>query len=508
MRVHLTVIAAICIIYVFFLVPLFQKTFAAHFPSHYAYEFNYTNLYSTYPLRYDISDLDSSTTYLFRIQFLSRTTGAVTQEMEPVIIGPGVTSGSFVVTDWPTNIAAPFRVIDQYDQVLGYHFLAPIPANAWFANADHADFGHKTAMKLVPYGAADAGGFQHPATAPSLTITVDNDVTLLHYQLEEATDNIDTAIVFRSMLDGSALATISLDEALAYNWPVCDVACTSTAPEDAFQDANFLVMTTSGNRPFYINGDREDAAFNGVFAVPHLLTVDHGVYDFARYTAMSSTPTFDAIGESPWIVSSAGSANGEWDFSLLVDTVAQGEKQRAFIRSATEEVWEAYIDQVLTDTSVASADLSNGLLRNEYVDDRSIGYNVGTDIDLQTVQWTLLPTAPNWVTVTSDYAFALGANYVLTETPTVTDRVLSYLDRFGLANTFGVLSVSVLGLLIVFAAFKGNRTPVFLYVIVFDAVIFTLVISSLLPQSIDVLLSIIAIIALPIGLRAGRKETE
>ncbi len=494
---------------------------AAHIPAHYTVTYTDTNFYHDTGVRWFLSDLDPTEDYSFRVEILNIETGAVMETFGNNYEFSGVSTGTIDAFIFPETfknttvpLVAPVRLVDNFGNVVSYHFVAPNPndtgAGDWVSTATHAPVLYdRIGIASVPYLQGNAGEQFHSFTSPEFSITNLNDVTLLHYQLPEATTTEDELIVLRSMLDGVPLATFSLDELLRYNHPSCNTDCESG---DAFADLraqySFVVLSTNqnGSRPWYIDPVTEANAFDAIFSIPHRMSVPLGVYDYAKLTAAGALV---ALGESPWIVSSTANLQSpEWNLEVLFPKVQTDHFQRAFLRSATEAVWRAMIEQILVDSAVPDdTDLADGLLHAQYATDREIRWDVGDDhIGTHTVQWLVQPTLLNWATTTVDYGFVFAESHeVVTDaTPTVT--LLSFLDRWNLANPFGILALTTIALLVVFAMFKRSTPPI-LYGLTYALVSIVLIMSSLLPLTYDILLGLTAVLAVPLTMKL-RAQTE
>lgn len=489
---------------------------AAHVPEHYSVTYTDTNFYNITPVSWFFSDLDSGTSYQFRLEHLNIDTGAVKDTLKTWNI-TGVTSATLTADagTFPDLTIAPARLVDQFDHVVSYHFFAPTPSiTAWTSDqGPHANILDRTAIASAPYLVPNELGQFHDPIRPVFSTTGLNETTILHYQIPAATTTEDEVIVFKSMLDGVTLATFSLDEMLRYNHPSCNVDCLSGDPiADLFALQSFVVITTNNvgqSRPWYINDEAANNAYGGVFNIPHRMDVDFGVYDYAKLSAIGELV---ALGETPWIVSSialspdevAGDAipRLEWDLSVLSERVQINQNQRAFVRAQTEEVWAAVVDQTLTDTALPDDnDISEGLLRSQYLSNRQIRWNVSDEhIGTQTITWSLAPTLQNWATTTVDYTWSISTTYQTTLDATLTQSTLNFLDNWNLATPFGILGIMTIGLLVLFAMFKRSAPPI-LYGVTYGAVVTLVVMSSLLPLGYDVLLSVSAVLAIPATLK-------
>lgn len=472
-------------------------------PQDYSYTFNYTNLYADYTLRYEFSGLDTDTQYTFILELLDRTTGGVTSTLSPVhIVGPGVATATFEHWPWPLDKLAPFRVKDQYDQILGYHFLSPIPDTDWDGDGQ-ADEGDRTAIGLLPFSGAVLNGIKHVPTQPSLVTTRENDISVLHYQIPtSSTDYEDQYISLGSTFDGASIATFSYDELVDYNRPDSCV-CTETIDGEWYRE--FVVINTSGNRPFYINLEQEQEAFDGVVDIPHYLEVDPGGYDYSK---VESNGDLVALGDGVWVVSESNQDFTDWKIALLSNSVPVGGKQKAFLSSQSELVWLSFIEQYLTDTTLPSnPDLADGILYNEFQSEHEITWDVGGttsafDLGTQSVVWSITPTTMRYATDTRDnYTFLIFKNYQLVETPSYQDRALQFLARYNLASGWAILLIAAVGLLLFFTIFKEHKLPSQAYALLFILTAFTLVMTDWFSAGIDGLMIAMALLSTPLVLR-------
>lgn len=407
-------------------------------PQDYGWAYDTTNVYTNYGLFYEFDTLDSATQYTFTAQWTDDN-GNVRDEIASTIIGPGVTTGTFAVpfTNWP-DLYGPVRVVDQFGQVLGHHFVAPEVGDEWDNSGTNTQL-EKQVIGDGVYESLNAAGYHHDPDSFAFFTQVGNYV-LLHYRLatEPPTDR------FLSIYDiqtHSELLTFDLDEFYAYN--------EGGAENIDFSRLSFVVLNTAGTVLPFIDQTQDQLSFLSSYDNPHTATVPAGVYEYARYTGSG---TLQSFGESVWLVSSAPA--NEYTISLRYPSIEENGDQCAFLSQATSAVWDDYPDQTLSDSSVGDISTTDF----EYAASRKECWDGGVVADSPaTVTWSWQAFSLIESIDPADFAISVSSTYEIVAAADV-DAIVTIgngLKAFGLDSVIGN-TLAMIGAMLLVMFFTKN----------------------------------------------------
>lgn len=401
-------------------------------PQDYTYTYTVTNVYTNHVLSYIVSGLDIAEQYVFTFQ-LTDVNGNVVSEIDQDILGPGITTGTFG-TDFQgfEDAYGPLRVVDNFDQTLGEHFVAPAYLGSWQGDGGVTDAENKQGIGDVPYTELNPD-YHHPNTDHGAVLTRVGDWTLLHYRT--TTPPTDRFIKLFDLSTHTEVAEFSVDELYAYNREITDTIALS------FEGLSFVVLNTDGSTLPFINETQDAAAFSGSYTNPHTLSVPAGVYEYARYTGASALVSF---GESVWIVSDASDVD-EWSVTAKKTSVVDGGQQCALLREKSAAVWAGYSAQLLEDSNVGILD------DTDYSFDtfRQQCFDAGTTSP-GTLTWTREALAFVEPTIdVADFSFIMTDTYEISTVGTTQaiDVINDGLANFGLDTTLGNLVAMMIGML-------------------------------------------------------------
>lgn len=461
-------------------------------PQEYLWEYNVTNVYTNHTLSYDVSSLDTATQYTFQFQLLD-TSGNVKNIVETSIIGPGVTTDSFG-TDFAgyEDVYGPLRVIDQFGQVLGEHFVAPAYLDDWQSNGTNPA-ADKQGIGDVPYVEENAdSGYQHPVRDHTAVLTRVGEWTLLHYRLGALVPPTNRKIVIFDSETATEVAEFDMDELYQYNQHV-------DSTDTAFVGISFIVLNTSGDAPNFINESQDAAAFTDVnFDNPHELELGAGLYQYARYDL---TDVLISFGESVWVVSNNVA---EWTVAVKKPSVQEGGQQCLDLRQYTQEVFTDYPDQLVTDSSVGDVDDTN----YDFDTFRKVCYSAGTEAQspaLATWEWKAFDMVEPSIDV-DDFAFEIGASYTISNPMQfdAIDTLGNGLTAFGLDSTLGNLVAMLGGML---AVMFVTRNPL-VALIAFLGIGGMFVIFGFATTLTKIVFALGAIMAIILFVRGTRQQSE
>lgn len=333
--------------------PTPTPTPAAVGPQVYTWTYSTTNLYTSYSLIYLFHDLDTAQQYTFSI-FQTDNNGTSVKTITTRIIGPGSTEGSFVIEpfEWP-EVATPLKVVDNFGQVLGKHYLALKPLASWTAGSGTTSEEFMVGIGDTPYVPLGITGYHHPVTNPAAILTRNGEFTLLHYRADCSTypTPLGEYINLYAFPLHVLVGTFSIDELIEYNHQDLDIF---TAAQEC---DNFIVLTTGGKRPNFISEVEDISAFSGSFDDPHNFTADFGIYDYIRF---DDSDVKVSNGESVWIVSKTADDN-EWTATVVKAAIKDGRYQTVRLRQATKAVREGYPNETLLVTLTTELDTNDHL---------------------------------------------------------------------------------------------------------------------------------------------------
>lgn len=402
-------------------------------PQDYSYTYNVTNVYTNHVLSYSVSGLDTATQYEFTFQ-MTDVNGLVTSEIGSDILGPGIASGTFG-TDFSgfEDSYGPLRVVDNFGQTLGKHFVAPAYLDSWQGNAGVTDAENKQGIGGVPYVELNPD-YHHPFTDHGEVLTQYGEYTLLHFRTATTTDRFIKLFDISTHLE---VAEFSVEELYDYNREITG----SYSP--TFEGLSFVVLNTAGTTLNFINAAQDAAAFGGSYDNPHELSIGPGIYEYARYNGVGTLISF---GESVWIVSRTTDGL-EWFLQIKNLSAIDGGQQCARMYQRTPEVWAGYSDQLLEDSSVGVLDATD----YAYDDYRNQCYSAGAFASTPaTVTWSWQALSMVEASIDeADFRFEIEESYDIIETGTfdAVETISTGLENFGLDTPFGNIVVMVAGMI-------------------------------------------------------------
>jgi hypothetical protein len=408
-------------------------------PQPHTYEYRYigTNLYTNTALIYAFDDLDSTVTYEFTVQELD-SNASVISTISTMIIGPGVTAqGAILVpfNQWPNNneFTAPIRVVDNFGQILAHHFVAPTPHADWTSTSGINDEFDKVAFGRVPYSPV-IPNYHHDNADHTKSLTRYGDYELLHYRLDSTAGPTTDLVRLWDIESGTFIADFSLQEMVDYN-DYNSLAFGISITPLAF--TNFVIVSTDGNRPPFVNPEAEIYAFTGGGRNPHTYSLDRGVYE---YNKIDSGGSLIVVGESVWIVANQG--DFEWSFTVDSLTIRPEKRQILTLRQRTQDVHEDY------PVWLVSAPLAAGTVLDDVVEfqsSRRIAFEVSDIPGLYVVAWVI--QAQSMTHIPSIVrSFTFQTVYEVTDPaarPGFGENISNLFDRFGLSTDFGNILVMI-----------------------------------------------------------------
>lgn len=434
-------------------------------PHVYDWAYNSTNVYKSGSLLYVLGDggtatvgMDINVTYSFEFQRLNNA-GQVQETFATRIVGPGQTAYSMVIfsNEWPSGANFPFRVVDNYGQVLGHHFLAAAPHEDWATSGGNNGEDDKVGIGDVPYYPINADGWHHRSDSHEAVTTSSGDYTFLHYRGDfsgPVTDNVE----LYDIPGGNLVATFSLQEMFDYNRHESGVLGVSA------EENSFIVLTRDGKTPVWINKDQNDHAFGSTTVDnPMEFSIGTGVYQYIKADSVSAPI---AYGESVWIVSQS-TVDWEWELSVISSPVSAGSEQTAVLKQLSANVKTAYDNQTLTGSLTGViADAPIAYIRTRYEQ-----YSpVGTAGDVEQLVWNV--EAKEMIDVNADeFNFEMKVTYTLSDATTAAENLQKGFLRLGLGSGFGNMLVMLffmtLGLIV---ATRFTNGGIYFQMIVFVAV--------------------------------------
>jgi hypothetical protein len=400
-------------------------SFAQTAPQDYTALYNSGALYTYQGLHYQFSGLDSSVEYTWKVERLSAN-GSPAATVATWSVGPGVTTASRSVSFWPESARGPMRVVDHWGQVVGRHFVADIAHDDWF-DTQTVDANEKVGIGDVIYNAVNGDGYQHDEDDPETVTVAYGDYVLLHYR----TSSAGTTDVVR-LVDVDGGATM-------YEFPISDLYDFNGgghSNEDLFRFWSYVVLTTNGTPPEWVDGDLSAATFSG--DNPHNAVLPPGAYEYARLT---SGGVLVDVGESLLLVSNDSQAS-EW--LVRVDQkLAPGDTQHVRLRAATEAVWDALDLRQIYDSFLAGGPEA---VTDAWSISRQDDYLAGSPAANLTVttSWCFSAGSLTWATPL-ERRLCSAADYLIHQERGLESRLDNVLQPWNLANDMGHFFVFLLG---------------------------------------------------------------
>jgi len=428
------------------------------------------NYYSDESLVYAFSGLDTTVAYQWDLQVLN-SNGMVLQTLFTVkSTGSATAALSFgnIASDgrvWPVGLTAPLRVVDNFGQVLGYHFIAPAPDSDWTTGVGINDADHKTVIGSTYQLPVDSIlNNHHQILDPSTVTTRQGEYSLLHYRADAVNPSQDI-IEISNMADATSLCDVAISELSDYN----------QGPLASGQNplTRYVVIETAGIlRSWLPIGQIATASFAS--CNPMWQYVPAGSYDYRRSDEI--IPGQSAIGESVWLVSQGPASSPgpgidlhrdawlEWTTqSRSVDVVVSGQNTIT-LTARTEGIWDAWLDQELDSVALDTSDWDSQRIRQFRI-------AVSATPEAQKmVIWQLIPSSLNYLDIGSagQYGFQQRDAYrifVGAGTQSLETGVDSLRAGLGIDNDEGTLLLFLAMATLAFGFLFFLRAPGIIYAV-------------------------------------------
>lgn len=461
------------IIFSVVLIPFLHQTLHANAAAgSYDYDYDNINFYRSYGLHYHFENLTLGASYQWRFQRL---------DSDGLVIGVFATREFFSTTtttvdislndyDIPVATYSPIRVIDNYGNILAFHFVAPDPGSEWpLSNGNTLEdekqspggLRANTACIAPPYNDTLHNGWHHTGKGCSVSTTPDG-YAILHYRTDYTAYPSGDQIIFDQVSPvTNGYLTIETDELLDYN----SFGHGTTYSLDATQGDNFIVLNTSGTSLPFVDSVTSALVFTAADN-PLRASFDPGAYSCSRYT---SGAVWISDCESLFLVSNDSTGN-EWSLNFRNSSVVFGNSQTMNFQEHTSEIHDAYsgswtfedtaaglVSAVITDFSTAAQQLQFTVPDNSAL--------AGTT---STGTWTVEPNVLNTQLALPSEMYFYGVNtssflptYEITDAEDFVSGIQVLLDLFNLDNEFGhflfFVILYIVGAAILFAFHIGIR---------------------------------------------------
>lgn len=265
-------------------------------PEVYSYTYNLTNLYSNYPLIYLFTGLATGTTYTWNIQRVGLD-GSPQDIIGSITRTPETADAGATGWTWSTfpNVDTPFRVTDNFGNVLGRHFLArDISSSAYWNTAGENALLDRTEIRK-------------PGAVFSATLTTNNgkaidglaccydtmgeqpiseyssptgNYLMIHYNIDPAVT--ESSLEVRSLTDATLALKTNMLEVVDYNLG------TGYAFSTGLEYKDFIILATNGSCPFC--DPTVAVAKFPTSSIPMYTTLGNDFYECARINDESTTP--------------------------------------------------------------------------------------------------------------------------------------------------------------------------------------------------------------------------
>lgn len=332
----------------------------------------------------------------------------------------------------------PFRIIDNFGNVLSYHFMAPAPLRLdWNADTTNTLANHKQGMIAAPYIVENVDGW-HRVMDEAFSMTAYGNITLFHYT---ATSTASTdEFRFRDLDTLVTTKIFSVAEFIDYN------------EDSAFADPNaakaYVVFNTDGHELEFIDKEASQAAFISGNDNPHTLTIPQGVYDYPRFMSSGSYLSF---GQSVWIVSEAPIGGQEYQFTREKQSLPQSDTQVLNFLQFSPSVHTDYPLQRLTDSNLGTVDDTD----YEYVKNRVYTFVVSNTLGTATLTWIWQAVGMSVPSIDPfQFRFQETQTYVITALATLNDtpeeHIGGFLNLLALNSPLGHLIAMLSSMLLAF----------------------------------------------------------
>lgn len=425
-------------------------------------EFSSTNLYGGDNLLiYHFTGLDPDSDYVWLLQGVSISGGPNEALGLRFLDGDGATTTHTITFDYQdfnnqngTIFSGPAQVIDNFGNVVGKHYILGMCADDSYEHCGEQEWSNpggengvdnRVLVRKPEYGQMiqNVDGWFHEYDNSAFVTVGKGDYLILHYLYDPAIVPTDEIYQIYDIATSALLYRFYLDDLYTYNDDVRRVTLGET-----IQTYNFVILTTNGVTPDWINHDQNAEAWT-LGDNPHSASFEYGVYDYERTTAGGASID---DGESVFIVSKGGRT--EWAIGGKQESIGAGNDIRLVVESKTEAVWtDGYLDHELNDTQEGSMDGDN----YAYSPYRTTSYPVGIIEGFETSVWVIYPTTTNMTTASlSERRFFFEHDYAISSSMLIVDRVEDTLEGFGFDTPMG-RALAMLLLMVVIMLFMSSR---------------------------------------------------
>lgn len=436
--------------------------------ANYTTEYNNTNIYTTDGfLIYAFTGLDAAEDYVWLLQGIDES--GVGFQALGIKFHSGGTTDTIIFTGQDfdrgdgTVYSGPARVIDNYGNELGRHYLLPgcfLPASTncgpdgfpWILDgtATNPEDDRFIIGKLAHLEEINSeGSYFHPIFDQQVVMIPEGDHTFIHYRADiPGTD--EYAIM--NVNDPTVLYRFVIDDFITYNIDVrCCSVITSSQPENSF-----MVLNTNGEDLGFVNVIQADAAFNQPTSGdnPFTVSLPLGAFDYVRTDNVGAHVT---DGESTLLISRGGTQ--EWGLSSNQDEVVVATNLNFELQSRTLQIFNSsYVNHTLEDSILGvldTADYAFAIRRHDFFE--VTGSPVSAQLD-----WFIAPTETNLQNINfADRRFEVQHTYLafvpdVGETTGLQQRVENSISGIGLDTPFG-RGIGLVFLILVGFMFLGRR---------------------------------------------------
>lgn len=457
-------------------------------PSVYTVAWSHTHMYSTNPLIYELSGLDTSWEYVFTFAKADVQSGNPT-EIIGTVGQSGAATANLVVgingTDviWPDDYTGPIVVYDNFGQITSRHFLAPAvedfanPTDWESATANTLDDdkvaigvpNHQAPCLHPAYNDENADGWHH-TYLPCSVQTARDGFMLLHYRMDAADYGNHDEVHFYQMPGTTEVAVFDLDQLVDINDGGWSTGITALHYE------SYVVVNMNGAEPDgalpFIDNFHFDANTGSGYDNPGRTSFALGAYNCSKTTVSAGAWVSDC--ESPMLVSNvapnlnivlsdlgrifqgtyeATVLNEEWQLDLNLRDVVVNGIQTVEQRQYTEEIWDAYNGSYNLGTPLLG-DIDTDIYA--FTESRFTSFNVTGVPTSDVLLWVISPSGINSGSMsTTDAHFTMIASFNIVDTGEFTDKLQDGLERLHLDTPLGNIAGLIGLILIAMAVFAG-----------------------------------------------------
>jgi hypothetical protein len=398
------------------------------------------------------------------------------------------------------------RVSDMFGNILSYHYIAPGPVVSWGSVVGDGDEPDKVCIAGCVYN-IEQGGFHHQellaTTAKRSILTPSSQgYALLHYRCDYTALDPDDKIQIKNIETGATVFEVLITELVDYNSPDMAFGLQSACN-------TFVVMSLDGNQLQFIDETR-DAAVSWTLDNPHTASFPVAGYSYARVDAGMSDAVIRA-GMSVWGVTT-DPTRINWSLTVNTETLFPEDRQRWFRRGTDEDLWTAFPEMELTDSSFGEIDPVD----YEFFTFQQGFYEVDMTPTTAVVFWTVRAADLHYGQTPSDFELFDIATYTILPAPVSVPfggQLKTTLEAYGLDSDVGSLSVFLVVLLGFYVGMYYLRArAIQMYSLAFVALAGTFILMGLTTPFANFVLGIAAIAALiatvVVGGRSGERGME